>query len=472
MIYLNHFYNFINKIFIKNKKFMFLLNWLFFMHFISIFGILFYVFFGKNKISKRFEKYKEILSRINKEWKKKRNKKKIVFSYRYSKTAHPLFQFCNLQQDLQSMKIEKIKLYTNTKRFMQSLLVDIKNAKYSIDIVFYIWNSKGIVYKVTKELINAAKRGVCCRIILDDAGSKKFFKSKNYKLFLSYGINIVKAFKINIFSLFITRIDLRQHKKMIIIDEKQAYIGSMNMVDPCFFKKNIGIGNWIDIMIKIHGPIIFYIKMIFNCDWEFETGKKILLPCINLKKNKIFKKNDSIHYIASGPGFKKGIIHKAFLIAIHSARKKIIITTPYFIPTNDLVYAICTAAQRGVKVFVIIPKKIDSFPVYWARRVFFKDLLTSGVVIYQFFHGLLHTKSILIDNRLSLIGTANFDMRSLWLNSELTIIIDSKKFGKKLKKLQEKYIALSKAISFYSWKKRPIWKKLLERFFYLFSPLL
>lgn len=176
--------------------------------------------------------------------------------------------------------------------------------------------------------------------------------------------------------------------------------------------------------------------------------------------------------IASGPGYTKQIIHQSFLTAIYSAKHELTITTPYLVPSNDLLHAICTASYRGVNVSIIIPKKNDSFMVKWASRSFFSKLLKSGVKIYLFKKGLLHSKSILIDKQLSLIGTANLDMRSLWLNFEITIAIDDKKFGNKLSHLHNEYISHSQLLDPKYWFLRSHWKKIVEKFFYLFSPLL
>ena len=140
----------------------------------------------------------------------------------------------------------------------------------------------------------------------------------------------------------------------------------------------------------------------------------------------------TIHTIASGPGFPEDLIHQALLTAAYAAKEHLIMTTPYFVPSDDLLHAICTAAQRGVDVSIILPRKNDSLLVGWASRAFFTELLAAGVKIYQFEGGLLHTKSVLVDGELSLVGTVNLDMRSLWLNFEITLVIDDAGFGSDL----------------------------------------
>jgi len=147
-------------------------------------------------------------------------------------------------------------------------------------------------------------------------------------------------------------------------------------------------------------------------------------------------------------------------------------TTPYLVPSDDLLHAICTAAQRGVKVSIIIPLYHDSILVKWASRVFFSELLEAGVKIYQFKKGLLHSKSILIDQQLSLIGTVNLDMRSLWLNFEITLVIDDRKFSHHLSAIQKEYIDNSRLLDKNTWSMRAYWTRILEKIFYFLSPLL
>jgi cardiolipin synthase len=176
--------------------------------------------------------------------------------------------------------------------------------------------------------------------------------------------------------------------------------------------------------------------------------------------------------IASGPGFPEEMIHQALLTAVYSAREQLIMTTPYFVPSDDLLHAICTAALRGVEVSIIVPHDNDSMMVRWASRAFFSELLDAGVKIYQFKGGLLHTKSVLVDGQLSLVGTVNLDMRSLWLNFEITLVIDDAGFGNDLACVQDDYVARSQLLDAQEWLKRPFWHRIVERLFYFFSPLL
>lgn len=393
------------------------------------------------------------------------------FYKKKSCTAKSLFKLCKNNHGIKEIACHNIILLTNYYEYMNSIIDNIKSASSTIEMMFYIWKSDGIVNDVIEALIEAANRGIKCRIMLDSVGSWSFFYTTLCKKMRKAGIELVKSFKLNFFYFFFKRIDIRQHKKMIIIDNSIVYVGSMNMIDPRFFKQNKNCGQWIDIVVKMEGPISIIFSIIYSYDWKLETNKHILINYkIDIPIN--YKLIKPVQFIVSGNGFSKKFIKYSIITAIFSAKKQLIFTTPYFVPSKDLVDAICIASLRGVKVFIILPYKNNSFLVQWASRTFYSKLLESGVKIYQFNDGLLHTKSISIDGKLSIIGSANLDIRSLELNSEIIIAIDDKIFSEELVLLQYDYVSKSIPIFLDTWNRRPLWNRIIERFCYIFSPLL
>ncbi|QJC33995.1 cardiolipin synthase [Enterobacteriaceae endosymbiont of Donacia cinerea] len=466
------------RIFLKHKDIKSYVLWYLVLYVFPKIGIIFYFIFGEiysntqyksQKAKKIWLYYSKLLKKLQKHY--KLHHKNIYLNQK----IQTLFQLCENKQNLFSMTNNSIKLIESSSKLFISLINDIKLAKYSIHIVFYIWIPKGLVNEISKYMILAAKRGVKCYIMLDYIGSKSFFYSYWYKLMIHVGICIIKSLKITIFNFFHSRIDLRQHKKIILIDNKIAYVGSMNMIDSSYFKKNIKTKEWIDLMIRITGPIVNTISIIYSYDWEIETGKYIL--SINQLKNNLVKyKNKNninrIQVVFSGLQLSKKIIHNSLITAIFLSKKSLIITTPYLIPSNNLLSAICIASERGVDVKIIIPKVNDSIFIYWASKFFFYKLLKSGVKIYQLKKGFLHTKSIIIDKKISFIGTVNLDIRSIYLNFEINLIIDDIIFNKSLLYLQNKYILKSQKLKYNLWIKRPYWKKLIEKLFFLFKFIL
>ncbi|AHG60109.1 cardiolipin synthase [Buchnera aphidicola] len=461
------------RILIKRRSIPSSMSWLLTIYIIPFIGISIWFFFGELYLGKREKRIANRIWSISNQWLNELKSCTYIFQIKNSEVATALFQLCKHRQGISGIKSNKLKLLTNTKKTIQILIRDIYLARKNIEMVFYIWKPGGIADDVAIALIESAKRGIRCRLMLDSAGSIEFFRSPWVDRMRKSGIQVVEALKVSLFRIFLRRLDVRQHRKIILIDNYITYSGSMNLVDPYLFKKSSGIGQWIDLMTRIEGPIAATIGIIYSCDWEIETGFKILpqLPNRNLLENKS-NRETSIQVIASGPGFPENMIHQALLTAIYSARNELIMTTPYLVPSEDLLHAICTAAQRGVKVSIIIPLYHDSILVKWASRVFFSELLEAGVKIYQFKKGLLHSKSILVDRQLSLIGTANLDMRSLWLNFEITLVIDDSHFGQNLSFIQNQYISDSQLLDKKVWSMRAYWTRILEKIFYFLSPLL
>ncbi len=400
----------------------------------------------------------------------------------YDRFKKSIFNLCFNKINIPPVSFDNIYLFTNSKKLITSLINDINLSIENIYIIFYIWEPGFLSDEVALSLINASYRGVKCRIILDSIGSINFFKTIWPDMMNKAGIKIVESFKLNLFKIFFRRIDLRQHKKIVLIDDNLIYLGSMNLVDPDFFKDYMGVGKWIDLMVKIKGCLLMKImKVIFFYDWELETGINIFKESKyedfirdqkenENEKNKIVK--NFVQVLTSGPGLPNNLIHRSLLNLIFSTKKRLIITTPYFIPSDFLVDAICTVADKGVDVSIIMPNNNDSFLVYWASRYYLNDLLLSNVKIYFFKSNFLHTKSILIDDNLSLIGTINFDMRSIWLNFEIGLIIDDVYLNNRLFKIQKKYISKSELINYSIWKNRSFFNKTFEKLFCLLNPLL
>ncbi|MGP4123514.1 MAG: cardiolipin synthase [Sodalis sp. (in: enterobacteria)] len=448
--------------------------WLLVIYILPLAGIISYLLFGELNLGKRRAERSKALSPSTAQWIKNLKGHPRIFTSENSEVARPLFQLCEHRQGLNGLKGNKMQLLISTDDALQALIHDVNLAKNNIEIVFYIWQTGGLVNQLAEALMAAARRRVRCRLILDSAGSVAFFRSPYPALMRAAGVNVIEALHVSILRVFLRRMDLRQHRKMVLIDSYIAYTGSMNMVDPRFFKQDAGVGQWIDIMARMEGPVATAMGIIFSCDWEIETGERILPlppPEVNVMPGEQAS-GHTIQVIASGPGFPEGLIHQALLTSIYAAREQLVMTTPYLVPSDDLLHAICTAAQRGVEVHIIVPHHNDSMLVGWASRAFFAELLEAGVLIYQFEGGLLHTKSVLIDGQLSLIGTVNLDMRSLWLNFEITLVIDDDNFGSALARVQKDYLAQSRLIENRVWLKRPYWQRIVERLFYFFSPLL
>ncbi len=359
--------------------------WLLIIYILPLVGIIAYLSFGELHLGKRRAERAKAMWPSTAHWLADLKNCKSIFATGNSEVATPLFQLCERRQGIAGVKGNQLQLLTTSDDTLKALIRDIELARSNIEMVFYIWQPGGLADQVAESLMAAARRGVHCRLLLDSAGSVTFFRSPYPAMMRNAGVEVVEALKVNLMRVFLRRMDLRQHRKVVLIDNFIAYTGSMNLVDPRFFKQDAGVGQWIDVMARMEGPVATTMGIIFSCDWEIETGKRILPPEPEYHSLPFEEESGhTIQVIASGPGFPDELIHQALLTSVYSAREQLIMTTPYFVPSDDLLHAICTAAQRGVDVSIIVPKKNDSMMVGWASRSFFAELLEAGVKIYQF----------------------------------------------------------------------------------------
>ncbi len=350
---------------------------------------------------------------------------------------------------------------------------DIDAAHRTCHLVFYIWHDGGKADEVAEALIRAVARGVICRVLVDDVGSRAFLRSPLAQRMLCAGVQLSSALPASLFRMLFVRFDLRMHRKIAVIDGRVAYTGSLNMVDPRFFKQDSGVGQWIDAMVRVTGPAVEPLGIIFIEDWALESDDTLEHLRETGDVHPLRPRGESaVQVVPSGPAFRSDVIERVLLMAIYSARRELIFTTPYFVPDESLLAALITAAQRGVEVTLIIPARVDSRLVRMASQAFKGDLLTAGVRVMLFGGGLLHTKSITVDGRLSLFGSLNLDPRSLHLNFEITLAVYDTEFTSRLRALQQTYIAGSQPMDLAAWQSRPRIERFAENVARLAGPLL
>ena len=365
----------------------------------------------------------------------------------------------------------RVELLTDPYAILFALAQDIREASASCYLEFYIWQAGGWADQVAEALIDAAARGVDCRLLLDSVGSAGFFKGPWPERLQAAGVKLVEVLPAGAWRMPLQRQDLRMHRKLVVIDDRVGYTGSMNMVDPRFFKQNAGVGQWVDIMIRVQGPVVPLMWSIFVWDWEMETGER-LLDSLQHDPEAWPQSNYRAQLIPSGPFVGGDCIQQSLLLAIYQARHHLVLTTPYFVPDDPLAAALSSAAARGVQVQLVLPARNDSIMANHACNAFMEELLEAGVEVYRYDAGLLHTKSVLVDDDFALVGTVNLDRRSLWLNFEVTLLIDNPLFVAEMTHLVQGYMTEATPMSLAKWRDRPRYKKVMENIFYLFSPLL
>jgi len=364
-------------------------------------------------------------------------------------------------------------LLTDYPSIFESLINDIDAARDSCHLQFYIWFEGGFVDEVAAALIRARQRGVMCRILADAVGSKPFLRGKKATQLRQAGVEIVTLLPVSLFRMFYRRVDLRNHRKIVVIDNEIAYTGSQNMVDPRYFKQGRGVGQWIDVMIRLQGPAVEAMNGTFFEDWHIETGTG--REVIEQSSNMLLPAEQGeipVQVVPSGPGFRPQAIHQLLLTMLYSARRELTITTPYFVPDESIKMALLSAVQRGVAVTIIVPALVDSMLVRHASRAVFDELLAAGVTIAQFHGGLLHTKSIVVDREFCSVGSVNLDMRSFWLNFEISLFVYGSGFTAQFRSLNAGYLEQSELLDLDAWQSYPKRRRFLENVTRLLGPLL
>ena len=364
-------------------------------------------------------------------------------------------------------------LHAGAEEILRAIIVDVEGAHESIDIAFYIWNEGGTADEVGEALERAAARGVQCRVLLDAIGSKPFLRGRWPARLRAGGIRVESAMSVGVLGFVFQRADLRLHRKIVVVDERIAYTGSMNLVDPRYFKQDAGVGEWIDAMVRVAGPAVAALRAVFLFDWKLQTGESYVPASSSaFTARRAVDGEARVQVVPSGPGIEAAANLRILVDAIALARHRVVLTTPYFVPDPSLALALQNAAMRGVDVRIILPAVNDSKLVTYASRAFFDELCDAGAHVLKFEGGLLHTKSVTVDDEFSLFGTVNLDMRSLHLNFELMLAVYDRAFNAALHALQQDYERDSRKLDAVRWRARRPRERLLEGLASLVAPML
>lgn len=449
------------------------LSWILVIFVFPIVGPLGYLLLGELRIGhRRVRRFVELFPPIR-EWLEETARRLPVNWSQLGVECEPLSLLSQQTLGLPTQPGNKLELIDQWQDVFRRLVEDIDQAERTCHLVFYIWQLGGSVDDVVEALIRARKRGVACRVLVDALGSRTFLRSDQSARMREAGVLIQAALPGGLLRMLFVRFDLRMHRKIVVIDGKLAYTGSLNLVDPRYFKRDAGVGQWVDAMVRVQGPAVESLAVTFLADWYVETHCRLeeLRQSGNVEEQP-HQGECAVQVLPSGPAYRSEAIEDVLLMAVYSARRELVLTTPYFVPSESLRIALASAARRGVKVVLIVPAKVDSLLVRYASRAFKGELLRAGVRIANFDGGLLHTKSVSIDGEMSLFGSLNLDPRSMRLNFEISLAVYDRNFAERLRALQQDYIDRSELMDLESWDKRPGRQRFAENCARMLGPLL
>jgi len=436
-------------------------------------GALIYLAIGETRLGTRRARRAERIHAPYLEWLNHLETRKHIDWSQLGQECEPLARLTEATVGIPALPGNALELIDNAEDVFRAIIADIDAAKRTCHMVLYIWGNGGTADEVAEALIRAAARGVICRILLDDVGSMDFLRSEMADRMRRAGIQLRAALPVGLVRALFVRFDLRMHRKIVVIDGELAYAGSLNMVDPRYFKRGSGVGQWIDAMVRVRGPAVEGLAITFLEDWELETAEGVEQLRETGDVRALEEQGSAaVQVVPSGPVTESHTIQQVLLMAIYAARRELILTSPYFVPDELLLTALVSAARRGVDVTLIVPARVDSHLVRLATQAHKIDLLAAGVTIALFEHGLLHTKSITVDGEFSLFGSLNLDPRSLWLNFEITLSVYDRPFTRRLRQLQQRYLAQSQRMDLETWRRRPKVEQLVVNAARLLAPLL
>ncbi|WP_407275637.1 cardiolipin synthase [Halothiobacillus sp. DCM-1] len=357
-----------------------------------------------------------------------------------------------------------ISLIEELPRLVVRLAADIDAAQRSIHLLFYIAARDEQTEPVFAALLRAAARGVEVRLLIDDFGSKHCLAP--LLALEAQGIRVARAFPRSKLPRRAARFDLRNHRKIVVIDGQIGYTGSMNLIRPDFKAPLI----YEDIMLRIEGPVVLELQTVFAGDWYIE--RNILLTGAQYFPTPGRVGPSICLGLPSGPEYPDPVQQQILTALIHASVQSIRLVTPYFVPDEPTLIALKAAAQRGVEVELILADTLDQRLVQWAQESYYEELLAEGVMIRRYPNRFLHTKFGVFDDHLSLIGSANLDVRSNLINAEFGLIFFSPHMAELLNRLLHRYRESARLLTAEAWRLRTRPAMLRQNLARLATPLL
>jgi cardiolipin synthase len=370
-------------------------------------------------------------------------------------------------------RVELLPDYTGA---VDCIIEAIERAKRYVHVEYFEFADDATGGKVIDALLRAQERGVQCRVLIDHIGNF-FFNRPVVKRLRAGNVPVHLMLPVRLFDNEWLRLDLRNHRKIVVVDGEVGFTGSQNLIDWDYHKRsNIKKGlYYVELVARVIGPIVHQLNAAFLTDWYAETGE-LLVPSTASEIDTIVSSqtpgNVLCQVLPSGPGFENDNNLKLFVALCYAAQQTITIANPYFVPDEALMTALTSAAQRGVNVRLIVSEIGDQFFVYHAQRSYYEALLAAGVQIYRYRSPvLLHAKHMSIDDDIAVIGSSNMDMRSFQLDLEVTLLCYGNDVVTEMEAIFADYLRHARPVRLHEWRIRPLITRLFDNLARLTSAL-
>jgi cardiolipin synthase len=355
---------------------------------------------------------------------------------------------------------------------IDAMVEDIDAASSHVHLCAYIWLADHNGCKVKDALIRAVGRGIKVRALADALGSRLFIRSNHWRELTDCGAEMRVALPVGnpLWTFIRGRVDLRNHRKLLIVDNRIAWCGSQNVADPEFRIKP-HYAPWVDVMTRWQGPVARQCQYLFVSDWMGDGGGD-LSALLSEPAAAEAPGTITAQVIGTGPTMRYDAMPSCFAELMHAARRELIVTTPYFVPDEQVLFALTSAARRGVDTVLALPRRNDSIVVAATSRSYYRELIVAGVRLFEYHCGLLHAKTMVVDREVGLIGSANLDRRSFELNFENNILFADEAFAALIRARQDVFLADSEPVTMAEVERFSLLERLWQNSMAMMSPIL
>lgn len=343
----------------------------------------------------------------------------------------------------------QIELLTDYAASLDRLVADIDAARQQVHLLYYIYDNDETGRRVADALARAVGRGVKCRVLLDDVGSKKALRHLAPRM-RAQGIEVTPLLPVGLFRRNAARFDLRNHRKIAVIDGRIGYTGSQNITNGKFVA---GFPNE-ELVVRMDGPVTWQMQAVFLADYYVETNTALEDPEAFPESGQAGEAIAQV--VPSGPGYRRENGQELMIALFYAARSRVVLTTPYFVPDETFLAALLSAARRGVVVHLVVSAHANQRLTQLAQRSFYDELLEAGVKIHLYEPAFLHAKYLTVDHEVALVGSANIDIRSFALNAEIEMMFYDARIVAELRRIQERYFEHSTLLTKEEWVRRPL----------------
>jgi cardiolipin synthase A/B len=438
--------------------------WLMFILLLPLPGLIAYAAFGRIALPRgrhaMFARFEQQLHQAKRQWREGSSVEAVAIP-----DFAAVVRLAQSLGDFPAQAGNGVELLPRSAEAIARLESDIDAARTHVHLLYYIFAPDQVGERIAQALVRAAARGVACRVLMDSVGSRAGLISLAPRL-VAVGIEVTEMLPVGLLRRKAGRLDLRNHRKIAVIDGVIAHVGSQNLVVP------ISTGDLAieDLVVRLTGPVVSALQVVFLADRYVEREQS--LPTADLFPRSAPAGTSIVQVLPSGPVYGQANFKQVAQQLIHAARRRICLTTPYFVPDEAFLECLQTAVSRGVEVVLLMSHRSDHHIVSWAQQSYYEELLANGISIHLYEPGFLHSKLMTIDDEVAVIGSANLDIRSFWLNNEISLLIYDPQVTRALQLIEATYIERSTTITAPMWSQRTALRRVIHNIARLADSLL